>query len=54
MLSLIGPVLLGAVVGGLIGHFGACASGACPLMSSWWRGALYGATLGLMVSGVKR
>ena len=28
-----------------MGHFGHCANGACPLTSTWWRGALYGGVL---------
>jgi thioredoxin 1 len=33
-----------------MGYFGQCTSGACPLTSTWWRGALYGAAVGLLVS----
>lgn len=43
-------VLGGAALGALMGAFGQCTSGTCPLTSTWWRGALYGATLGLMVA----
>lgn len=39
----------GALIGGLAGHFGGCTGGACPLMATWWRGAIYGAVLGLMI-----
>lgn len=42
------PVLLGACLGALLGYFGKCATGTCPLTSTWWRGALYGAFLGLL------
>ena len=41
-------VLGGAALGALLGYFGQCTSGTCPLTSTWWRGALYGAVLGLM------
>ncbi len=41
-------VLAGVVLGGLMGYFGQCASGTCPLTSTWWRGALYGGFLGLL------
>ena len=41
-------VLGGAGLGALIGAVGQCSSGTCPLTSTWWRGALYGATLGLV------
>ncbi len=43
-------VLAGAVLGGLTGYFGQCTSGTCPLTSTWWRGALYGAFLGLILA----
>ncbi len=40
----------GVLVGGLMGTFGQCASGTCPLTSTWWRGALYGGFLGLLLA----
>jgi hypothetical protein len=45
-----GIVLAGAVLGGLMGYFGQCTSGTCPLTSTWWRGALYGGFLGLLIA----
>ncbi|MBA4136837.1 MAG: hypothetical protein C0518_05925 [Opitutus sp.] len=48
------PVLAGAAVGAIIGYFGECSSGTCPLTSTWWRGALYGAVLGLLVAAGQR
>lgn len=44
------PVAVGAVLGALLGRFGACADGACPLLATPWRGALYGAALGLLLA----
>lgn len=41
-------VLAGAALGALLGYFGQCSSGTCPLTSTWWRGALYGGFLGLV------
>ena len=41
---------LGASLGAAMGYFGQCTSGTCPLTSTWWRGALYGAFLGLVVA----
>jgi hypothetical protein len=41
-------ILGGAALGAVMGYFGQCSSGTCPLTSTWWRGALYGATLGLL------
>lgn len=43
-------VLGGATLGALLGYFGQCTSGTCPLTSTWWRGALYGGTLGLFAA----
>ncbi|MFY9923724.1 MAG: DUF6132 family protein [Opitutaceae bacterium] len=37
-------------LGAAMGYFGQCSSGTCPLTSTWWRGALYGATIGLLVA----
>lgn len=42
------PVATGALLGAALGYFGQCTSGTCPLTSTWWRGALYGATLGIV------
>lgn len=42
------PLLVGLVLGALLGYFGQCTSGTCPLTSTWWRGALYGGFLGLL------
>jgi hypothetical protein len=41
-------VLVGAGLGALLGYFGQCTSGTCPLTANWRRGALYGAFLGLV------
>lgn len=49
-MRLIVPPLVGGGLGALLGWFGQCTSGACPLTSTWWRGALYGAVLGLMMA----
>ncbi|MEO5717238.1 MAG: DUF6132 family protein [Chthoniobacterales bacterium] len=51
-LASFGPLLLGLLVGvslgALLGYFGQCASGTCPLTSTWWRGALYGGFMGVL------
>jgi len=41
-------VAIGAGLGALLGYFGQCSSGTCPLTSTWWRGALYVGFLGLL------
>lgn len=43
-------VLIGVAAGALLGTFGQCTSGTCPLTSTWWRGALYGGFLSLAVA----
>jgi hypothetical protein len=48
MLRLILPVAIGAGVGAVVGYLSRCAGGTCPLMCAWWRGAIFGAVLGLM------
>lgn len=42
-------VLVGAVAGALLGYFGQCTSGTCPLTATWWRGALFGGGFGLLM-----
>lgn len=44
------PIVIGSVLGALLGYFGQCNSGTCPLTSTWWRGALYGAFFGVIYS----
>ncbi len=48
MQSLIGALLIGAGLGAVLGRFGQCSTGACPLTANWRRGAVYGAVLGLL------
>lgn len=51
-MSLILSVLIGGGLGAALGYFGKCSSGHCPLTANWWRGALYGAVLGLLFHSV--
>jgi thioredoxin 1 len=54
MWPLIPWLLGGGGLGAALGYFGKCSSGTCPLPSTWWRGAIYGAVLGgllFIVSG---
>ncbi len=50
-------ILLGALAGGFIGARGSCETGACPLTSNPWVGAIYGGLVaglfGLAVSGAQ-
>jgi hypothetical protein len=43
-------VAAGAAIGSLLGYFGQCSSGTCPLTSTWWRGAIYGSVMGLLIA----
>jgi hypothetical protein len=40
--------ILGAGIGALLGYYGQCQSGTCPLTSSPWRGALFGALIAFL------
>ena len=44
------PILIGAAIGSALGYFGQCTSGTCPLTATWWRGALFGALFGVLVT----
>jgi hypothetical protein len=50
VLRVIVPVVVGAGLGALLGYFGQCTSGTCPLTATWWRGALYGGSIGLLLA----
>jgi len=50
MLRFILTILAGITLGSLLGYFGQCSSGTCPLTSTWWRGALYGGFIGLLLA----
>ena len=43
-------LLIGAGIGAALGHFGKCSSGACPFTDNPYRGAFFGAALGVMVA----
>jgi hypothetical protein len=43
-------IIVGAALGAIMGYFGKCTSGACPLTATPWRGAIYGAVLGAVFS----
>jgi hypothetical protein len=44
------PIFTGSAFGAYLGRYGLCCNGSCPLTSPWWRGALYGAGIGLLLS----
>ncbi len=49
IIKLIAGILIGAGIGAVIGHFGRCSSGGCPLTANPFRGALYGGVLGVFL-----
>jgi hypothetical protein len=49
-LRLIIGIAIGMGLGALMGHFGKCSTGACPLTANPFRGAIYGGVLGALFS----
>lgn len=45
-------VLIGGAIGALLGYFGKCSSGTCPLTANPYRGAIYGAVMGVLLVSV--
>ncbi len=46
-------LLIGAAAGALLGYFGQCSSGTCPLTATWWRGAIFGGIFGVLFASGK-
>jgi thioredoxin 1 len=46
MIQLAAGLLLGGAFGALMGYFGKCSTGTCPLTANPWRGAFFGAMIG--------
>jgi len=45
-------VVIGGSIGAVLGYFGKCSSGSCPLTANPYRGAIYGAVLGALLTSV--
>ena len=45
-------ILIGGAIGAVLGYFGKCSSGACPFTANPFRGALYGAIVGILLTSV--
>jgi thioredoxin 1 len=45
-LQLVVGLLIGGSLGALMGYFGKCTTGACPLTANPWRGGFVGAAIG--------
>ena len=52
--QLVPALLVGALLGAALGYYRECVGGACPLHPTWWKGALAGAALGLILSVIFR
>lgn len=50
VIRLLAGIVVGAGLGALMGYFGRCSSGTCPLTATPWRGAIYGAVMGALFS----
>ena len=50
MLKAVVIILVGAGLGALMGYFGKCSSGSCPLTANPYRGAAWGAFLALIIA----
>jgi hypothetical protein len=50
IIRLAAGIAIGGALGAVMGYFGKCASGSCPLTATPWRGAIYGAVLGALFS----
>lgn len=48
MIRLIIGIAIGVGLGSLMGYFGKCSSGACPLTANPYRGAIYGGIMGAL------
>ena len=51
-LKIAAGLLIGGVIGVVSGYYGKCSSGSCPLTANPYRGAVYGALLGVFVAMV--
>lgn len=49
-MKLVFAAIIGGAIGFLVGYFGKCASGACPLTSNPVISTIIGALIGLMIA----
>jgi len=50
MVKIVIGILVGGGIGFLIGYFGRCASGVCPLTSNPYVSTIIGALVGLLIA----
>ncbi|MBN2163260.1 MAG: hypothetical protein JXR25_11725 [Pontiellaceae bacterium] len=53
IIRIVAGIVVGGALGALMGYFGKCTSGTCPLTSTPWRGAIYGAVLGALFTSMR-
>jgi len=51
-LKIAAGVLIGGVIGVVLGYYGKCSSGGCPLTANPYRGAVYGALMVAVLTSV--
>jgi len=50
IIKLLLGVLIGGTIGAVLGYFGKCSSGSCPLTANPFRGGIYGAVVGALLA----
>ena len=50
IVRIFGGAIIGSLIGVMIGYFGKCSSGACPLTANPFRGAVFGGLVGVLFS----
>lgn len=49
-IKILAGLLIGAGIGAVVGYWGQCSTGTCPLTANPFRGAIYGAVLGGIIA----
>ncbi len=49
LIQIMAGLLIGGAFGALLGYFGKCTTGSCPLTGNPWRGGFLGAVMGAML-----
>ena len=50
IIKLLLSIFIGGAIGAVLGYIGKCSSGSCPLTANPFRGAIYGAVVGLLLA----
>ncbi len=49
-LKIAAGILIGGAIGAVLGYYGKCSSGSCPLTANPYRGAICGALMGVLMA----